>query len=108
MCIRDSYDSYVSFRAIGPLWGTYLRVDCRAGVFAHIVTPRFVPTLGEQYSRHENHLSVDSPGVRAECMRLTNIIALISLPALAVTLTCSPLSDRDMRQTFGLANIAKG
>ena len=33
-----NYDSYVSFRAIGLIWGI-LRVDCRAGVLAHLVTP---------------------------------------------------------------------
>ena len=41
----------------------YLRVDCRAIVFAHLVTIPCPYPVGDLYSRHENHLSVDCPGV---------------------------------------------
>ena len=67
-----NYDSYVSFRAVGLMW--YWRVDCRAGVFAHPVTPPCSYPVGDQQSRHENHLFVDRPGVWADCMGLTDAL----------------------------------
>ena len=41
----------------------YLRVDCRAVVFAHLVALPCPSPVGDQQSRHENHLDVNCPGV---------------------------------------------
>ena len=68
-----NYDSYMLFRAIGLILGI-LNADCCAGVFVHGVTQPCPCLLGDQSSRHENHLSIDCPGVGAACMRLTNTL----------------------------------
>ena len=41
-----NYDSYVSFRASGVIWGTW--DGCRAGVFAHLVSLPCPYTVGDQ------------------------------------------------------------
>ena len=56
-----NYDSYVSFRASGVIWG--IRVDCRAGVFARLdALPCSLP-CGTDNLDYENHLYVNCPGV---------------------------------------------
>ena len=41
----------------------YIRIGWRAGVFAHLFTLPCPYPVGDQYSRHENHLYVHCPGV---------------------------------------------
>ena len=41
----------------------YLRVDCRTVVSVHLVTLPCPSPVGDQQSRHENHLDVNCPGV---------------------------------------------
>ena len=57
-------------------------------MFAHLVTPTCPYPVGDQQSRHENHLSVGGPGVRADCMGLTNRVEVGNIGKwLLVTLT---------------------
>ena len=54
--------SFVSFRAIGLIWGIW---ELTAGpvVFAHFVIPPCPYPVGDQQRRHENHLHADCLGV---------------------------------------------